>query len=100
MYDNDRDSYSRDDMDDGSDNESRKFIGSGSMRKKPCRFCNDAEMIMDYKNAGAIRSFLSEHGKIVPRRISGNCAFHQRRLTVAIKQSRQIALLGYVTPGY
>jgi small subunit ribosomal protein S18 len=68
-------------------------------RKKVCRFCADNELPLDYKDVRMMQSFLSERGKIVPRRISGNCALHQRRLTVAVKRARQLALVGYVSSG-
>ncbi len=64
-------------------------------RKKVCRFCTDNEMKIDYKDAKSIRYFISERGKIIPRRISGTCASHQRQLCDAIKKARQIALVPY-----
>ena len=66
-------------------------------RSKICRFCADSSIRMDYKEPDVLRAFLTERGKIVPRRISGNCAKHQRILTVAIKRARNIALLPYTT---
>ena len=54
---------------------------------------------MDYKDSRMMQSFVTEHGKIVPRRISGNCAQHQRKLTSSIKRARNLALVGYVTMG-
>jgi small subunit ribosomal protein S18 len=65
-------------------------------RRKVCRFCADSSMIIDYKDSKLLKHFTSERGKIIPRRISGNCAKHQRELTVAIKRARQIALLPYL----
>jgi small subunit ribosomal protein S18 len=64
-------------------------------RKKICRFCTDSSLGIDYKNYRLLRSFLTERGRIIPRRISGNCAKHQRELTRAIKRARQIALLPF-----
>lgn len=64
-------------------------------RRKVCRFCVDREMVIDYKNTKVLRGFLTERGKIIPRRIYGTCAHHQRQLTLAIKRARQIALLPY-----
>ncbi|MBU4262231.1 MAG: 30S ribosomal protein S18 [Proteobacteria bacterium] len=64
-------------------------------RRKVCRFCADKELVIDYKDVKALRSFLTERGKIIPRRIYGNCARHQRELTEAIKRARHIALLPY-----
>ncbi len=66
-------------------------------RRKVCRFCVDSELRIDYKDPKTLRYFVTERGKIVPRRISGNCAKHQRELTLAIKRARQIALLPYTT---
>ena len=66
-------------------------------RRKVCRFCSNSNMKMDYKDPGTLRIFLTERGKIVPRRISGNCAKHQRELTSEIRKARIIALLPFVT---
>ena len=66
-------------------------------RRKVCRFCADSSLVIDYKDARMLRLFTTERGKIVPRRISGNCAKHQRIVTVAIKRARNIALLPYTT---
>jgi small subunit ribosomal protein S18 len=71
--------------------------GMTSYRRKVCRFCADSSIAIDYKDSKMLRYFISERGKIVPRRISGNCAKHQRMLTVAIKRARTIALLPYTT---
>lgn len=65
-------------------------------RRKVCRFCADSKLEIDYKDARALKYFITERGKIIPRRISGTCAKHQRTLTVAIKRARTIALLPYV----
>lgn len=64
---------------------------------KQCRFCGSAdhEQGLDYKNAGFLRGFLTERGKILPSRISGNCTLHQRRLAKEIRKSRCMALLPY-----
>ncbi len=64
-------------------------------RRKICRFCADSSFVIDYKNPRTLRLFTTERGKIIPRRISGNCAKHQRQLTTAIKQARTIALMPY-----
>lgn len=64
-------------------------------RRKVCTFCVDKIEYVDYKEIGRLRRFLTERGKILPRRISGNCARHQRQLTVSIKRARQMALLPY-----
>ena len=70
---------------------------SGGMRrrKKVCVFCGK-DNVIDYKDAAKLKRYVSERGKILPRRITGNCAKHQRALTVAIKRARHIALMPYV----
>lgn len=65
-------------------------------KRKVCSFCVDRATTIDYKDAGKLKRFLSERGKIMPRRVTGNCAHHQRQLTTAIKQARVIALLPFV----
>ncbi len=65
-------------------------------RRKVCRFCAEKVAYIDYKNYRLLKDFLTERGKIIPRRISGNCAVHQRMLTRAIKRARNIALVSFV----
>ena len=65
-------------------------------RKKVCVFCADKNAVIDYKDVNRLKKFVSERGKILPRRITGTCAKHQRALTVAIKRARHIALMPYV----
>ena len=65
-------------------------------KKKVCVFCVDKVEHIDYKDTAKLRRYITERGKIVPRRISGNCAKHQRQLTIAVKRARQIALLPFV----
>ena len=62
-------------------------------RRKVCRFCAEKNLTIDYKEPRTLRYFISERGKIVPRRISGNCSKHQREITEAIKRARNLALL-------
>jgi small subunit ribosomal protein S18 len=69
--------------------------GAGFGRRKVCRYCADKNAKVDYKDYSQLKYFLTERGKIIPRRISGNCATHQREVATAIKRSRQIALLPY-----
>lgn len=69
--------------------------GRGFGRRKVCRYCADKNLKVDYKNAADLKYFITERGKIVPRRISGNCALHQREVATAIKRSRNVALLPY-----
>jgi small subunit ribosomal protein S18 len=64
-------------------------------RRKVCRFCADKKLLLDYKEPKTLRLFISETGKVTPRRISGTCAKHQRKLALQIKRARQIALLPY-----
>ena len=64
-------------------------------RRKVCVFCGEKSEKIDYKNAALLRKYISERGKILPRRVTGTCAKHQRELTVAIKRARHIALLPY-----
>ncbi len=64
-------------------------------RKKICKFCETLELEIDYKNYKMLRRFITEQGKIIPRRITGTCTKHQRLLTAAIKRARNIALLPY-----
>ena len=66
-------------------------------RRKVCAFCADKIEMIDYKDVPRLRRYLSERGKIVPRRVTGTCARHQRQLTIAIKRARHLALLPYVT---
>lgn len=64
-------------------------------RRKICSFCVDKIDVVDYKEVGRLRRYVTERGKILPRRISGNCARHQRQLTTAIKRARFMALMPY-----
>ncbi len=66
-------------------------------KRKVCRFCADTEVTIDYKDANQLKYFISDRGKIVPRRISGNCALHQRSITTAIKRARNIALMPFTS---
>ena len=66
-------------------------------KRKVCIFCADKVEFIDYKDTAKLRKFISERGKILPRRISGTCAVHQRELNTAIKRARQVALLPYIT---
>jgi small subunit ribosomal protein S18 len=65
-------------------------------KRKICNFCAEKQTAVDYKDVSRLRKFVSERGKILPRRISGNCAKHQRLLTVAVKRARVIAFLPFV----
>ncbi len=73
----------------------RQERGGRRPRKKVCSFCVDKVDSIDYKELGRLRKYITERGKILPRRISGNCAKHQRQLTIAIKRARNVALLPF-----
>jgi small subunit ribosomal protein S18 len=80
------------DRDDrGGDDGGRRGFG----RRKVCRFCADKALKVDYKDQNQMKYFLTERGKIIPRRISGNCAKHQREVATAIKRGRMLAMLPY-----
>jgi small subunit ribosomal protein S18 len=64
-------------------------------KRKVCSFCVDKMKYVDYKDVGRLKRFLSDRGKILPRRLTGNCAGHQRQLTVAIKRARLLAMLPF-----
>lgn len=66
-------------------------------KKRVCSFCMDKVEVIDYKDISKLKKYITERGKILPRRISGNCAKHQREVTQAIKLARNIALLPYTT---
>ena len=74
---------------------SEKTFRNRKAKKKVCQFCADKVEHIDYKDVAKLRRFVSERAKILPRRITGTCAKHQRQLTTAIKRARHIALLPY-----
>lgn len=90
-----------DDMDDGMDEGKGRGRKFGGGRKKACRFMSGEEDInnITYKNPKFLSTFMTEHGKIVSRRITGNCAMVQRKLALEIKRARNLALLGFVSVG-
>ncbi len=67
------------------------------MRKRVCRFCKNEGVKIDYKDAKALRPYLTERGRIMPSRITGTCAKHQRAISTAIKRARNIAIIPYTT---
>ena len=75
--------------------EERLVPVDGEPRRKVCTFCTDKIEYIDYKDVNRLRRFVNERGKIMPRRMSGNCAKHQRQLSEAIKRARAIALMPY-----
>ena len=76
--------------------EVQKPFRPGKKRKKVCNFCAEKTEMIDYKDVLKLRKYVSERSKILPRRITGNCAKHQRALTVAIKRARHISLMPYI----
>ena len=66
-------------------------------RKKVCTFCAEKIDVIDYKDTAKLRKYMTERSKILPRRVTGLCAYHQRKLTTAIKRARFVALLPYVS---
>jgi len=92
------------DMDDGGGKSMRGSEDPLGLRrrggkKRVCRYCADVNQKIDYKDAQQLKFFITERGKVVPRRISGNCALHQREVTQAIKRARQIALMPFTATG-
>ncbi len=69
-------------------------------RKKICRFCDNKIDYIDYKDDRMMRRFINDRGKILPRRITGNCAIHQRELTTAVKRGRIMAILAFASESY
>ena len=69
---------------------------SGMRKKKVCQFCADKAETIDYKDVEKLRKYVTERGKILPKRITGTCAMHQRAVTTAVKRARTVALLPYV----
>ena len=68
-------------------------------RRKQCKFCGDEALKIDYKDAGLLKYFITDRGKLVPRRLSGNCAKHQREIAVAVNRARMIALMPFAVTG-
>jgi small subunit ribosomal protein S18 len=81
---------------DGGGRDEEKRGGRGGFgRKKVCRFCAEKIKLVDFKDQNTLKYFVTERGKIIPRRISGNCAKHQRQVALAIKRARNVALVPY-----
>ena len=68
-------------------------------RRKQCKFCGDEALKIDYKDASLLKYFITDRGKLVPRRLSGNCAKHQREIAVAVNRARMIALMPFAVTG-
>lgn len=75
----------------------KEWRGGRRPKRRNCTFCSEKSEYIDYKDIGRLRRFVTERGKILPRRVSGNCARHQRVLAVAIKRARELALLPYTS---
>jgi len=90
-----------DDLDDrGGDDKGRgKGLRGGASRRKVCRFCAEPTTHIDYKNPQMLRSFITDRGKMVPRRISGTCALHQRAISLAVRRARMLALMPFTVTG-
>ena len=86
----------RDDKDKDKKGGARK---RGFVRRKVCRFCADENVHIDYKEPQLLKYFITDRGKIIPRRISGNCALHQRKSSTAVKRARMIALMPFAVTG-
>jgi small subunit ribosomal protein S18 len=99
MRDKDKD---RDRDRDSKDRDGKRGGGGGRRgfgRRKVCRFCAEPNTTIDYKDPQLLKYFITDRGKIVPRRISGNCARHQRQVALAIKRARLIALMPFTVTG-
>lgn len=68
-------------------------------RRKLCKFCSDEKIAIDYKDPGLLKYFITDRGKLVPRRLTGNCAKHQRAIATAVKRARMIALMPFAVTG-
>jgi len=79
----------------------RNFDSNVSMvKKKPCKFCTDKKLVITYKDPRSLKYFITDRGRVIPRRISGNCSKHQRELCTAIKRARNLALLSFTAKDF
>lgn len=85
------------DRPDPRGSENKEATGFRRARRRGCNFCSDETLTIDYKDPQSLRYFVTERGKIVPRRISGACAKHQRSISLAVKRARNIALLPFTS---
>ena len=98
----DHDGYPDVDLEERGEKRERGGRGGGKRgfsRKKVCRFCADKGLRIDYKDPYSLRYFITDRGRIVPRRISGTCAKHQRRVSQALKRARNVALMPFTVSG-
>ena len=82
---------------DGTPDLNNDALRRRGTRKRVCKYCADKTAVVDYKDPQTLKQFITDRGKVVPRRISGNCALHQRKVNVAISRARNIALLPFTT---
>ena len=75
--------------------ENKRHMGGMNRRRKVCQFCADKSIVIDYKDVDRLKNFVTERGKILPKRVTGTCAKHQRQITTAVKRARVVALLPY-----
>lgn len=99
MADNDTARRDDDDFEGDDDRRGGRSMGRGRRRRRMCRFCADTETVIDYKNPQMLKYFITDRGKMIPRRITGTCAKHQRKLALAIKRSRMVALMPFTVTG-
>jgi small subunit ribosomal protein S18 len=85
--------------DDDLGDDRRKGGSRAAPRRKVCRFCAETTVLIDYKNPQLLKVFITDRGKMVPRRISGTCALHQRALSLAVRRSRMLALMPFTVTG-
>lgn len=76
-------------------NRPNKRMNTGMRRKKVCQFCADKDKKIDYKDAETLKHYITERGKILPRRVTGTCAMHQRAVATAVKRARVVAILPF-----
>ena len=88
-----------DDLDDRGDKDGRGGKNRGAPRRKVCRFCAEPATAIDYKSPQLLRAFITDRGKIVPRRISGTCAKHQRAISTSVRRARMLALMPFTVTG-
>ena len=88
-----------DDGDMGDDRRGGKGGRGAAPRRKVCRFCAETTIAIDYKNPQLLKGFITDRGKMMPRRISGTCARHQRALSLAVRRSRMLALIPFTVTG-
>ena len=88
-----------DDRDDLGDKDGRGGKSRSAPRRKVCRFCAEPGTAIDYKSPQLLRAFITDRGKIVPRRISGTCAKHQRAISTSVRRARMLALMPFTVTG-